>query len=91
MGNGFALGIAGLWNGVYDAAREFATASSAIFEVSTLHNAANVIAWVIMLMVFPKVAQTVNDLLNKTLPKMFMKLGNNGGAEGERVNRAIVI
>ncbi len=72
MGNGFTLGIVGLWNGVYDAAREFANALSAICKVSTLHNAAHVIAWAIMLvamlMILPKLAQNVNGLLNKTLP-----------------------
>ncbi len=77
LGSGLALGFNGLWHGIVAAACEIAKALSAIYGVSTFHNAANVVAWAIILMVAPKLANTINDLLNKTMPKMFMSIGKN--------------
>lgn len=74
---GFAMGITGLWTGLYDVGAEIKEASVAIFQVSTLNNIASVVTWAIILMCAPSVAKFVNDLLSKTLPKMFMKLGGD--------------
>jgi hypothetical protein len=78
--NGLAMGIIGLWTGLtlYDVGTEMKEASVAIFQVSTLHNIASVVTWAIILMCAPSVAKGVTDLLSKTLPKMFMKLGGDG-------------
>jgi hypothetical protein len=75
--NGFATGITGLWTGLYDVGKEIKGASVAICEVSSLKNVAIVATWAILLMCAPSVAKGLNDLLSKSLPKMFMKLGGD--------------
>ena len=57
--------------------KELSAAVYLIYKDSTISNMANILAWAALLMVFPSLARGINDLLNKTLPKMFMKLGND--------------
>ena len=86
------MGISGLWTGLNDVAKEMKEASVAIFQVSTLDNIACVVTWAIILMCAPSVGKSVDDLLSKTLPKMFMKLGGDDKQTADaKPNSEIVI